>query len=67
MLKGYKTHIIAFLIVLGSLGSLLQGDIGLIQFFESPQLMFLLNGIGLSTLRAGVKNAEIAASNHFAG
>lgn len=57
-LKGKKTHIVAALMVLGSLGSLLAGELTLVEFFQSPNLQFFLNGLGLSALRAGVSKSD---------
>ena len=54
LLKGYRTYIIAALLVLVSLINLLTGDISIVEFLNSPDLLVLLNGLGLATLRAGV-------------
>ncbi len=54
-LKGYKTYIIATLLVLVSLVHLITGDIGIFDFVQSPDLLILLNGLGLGALRSAVK------------
>lgn len=54
-LKGYKTYIIATLLVLVSLVHLITGDIGIFDFVQSPDLLTLLNGLGLGALRSAVK------------
>lgn len=54
MLKGRKTYIVSVLMVLVSLVNLIAGDMSLVEFAASPHLQLLLEGMGLSTLRAGV-------------
>ena len=53
-LQGKKTYIIAGLMVLTSLVHLVAGDISLAEFITSEHVNTLLEGVGLSTLRAGV-------------
>ena len=53
-LKGKKTHIVAFLLVLVAAVNLYNGDIALEAFLGDPNLLILLNGLGLSALRAAV-------------
>lgn len=52
LLKGYKTYIISFLLVLVSLVNLLTGDVSIQDVLNSPDLLVLLNGLGLAALRA---------------
>jgi len=54
-LKGKKTYIVAALLVLVSLVEFLSGDIPLGEFLSGADLLVLLNGLGLATLRAGIK------------
>lgn len=53
-LKGKKTYIIAGLMVMVSLTHLFSGDMGFVEFVTGEHFNTLLEGIGLSTLRAGV-------------
>jgi hypothetical protein len=53
-LKGKKTYIVSGLMVLTSLIHLILGEIGLVEFFATEHMNTLLEGLGLSTLRAGV-------------
>jgi hypothetical protein len=53
-LKGYKTYIVATLLVLVSLVHLATGDISIIEFIKSPDVLVLLNGLGLGALRAAL-------------
>lgn len=53
-LKGYKTYIIAALLVLVALVHLATGDTNLLQLMNDPNLLVLLNGLGLGSLRAAV-------------
>lgn len=53
--KGYKTYIIAALMVAVGLVNLLTGDLTLISFLHSPDLYLLLNGLGLTALRAALQ------------
>ena len=54
MLKGYKTYIVSALLVAVSLVHLLSGDMSLITFLNSPDLIVLLQGLGLGALRAAM-------------
>ena len=58
-LRGKKTHIIAGLMVLGSIVKLVTGDMGFAEFFSSNDINTLLQGFGLSALRASVAKTEI--------
>lgn len=58
-LKGKKTHIIATLMVLVSIVKLATGDTSFAEFFSSPDFNMLLQGLGISALRAGVSKTEI--------
>ena len=53
-LKGKKTYPVSGLMVLVALLDLITGDMGIAEFFASPDLSTLLSGVGLGTLRAGV-------------
>ena len=53
-LKGKKTYFISGLMVAVGLVRLLVGEMSIAEFIMSPDVMALLNGIGLGTLRAGV-------------
>lgn len=53
-LKGKKTYIIAALLVLVALVKLTTGDTTLMDFFNDPNLIVLLNGLGLAALRSAV-------------
>jgi hypothetical protein len=54
MLQGYKTYIIAALMVAIGAVKLFTGDIDLVTFLNSQELLLLLNGLGLATLRSGI-------------
>lgn len=54
-LQGYKTYIISGLLVLVSLVHLVNGEMTLVQFLNSPDLLVLLNGLGLAALRNSVQ------------
>lgn len=53
-LKGYKTYIIATLLVLVALVHFAAGDTNLLQLLNDPYLLVLLNGLGLGALRSAV-------------
>lgn len=53
-LKGYKTYIIAALLVLVALVHFVTGDTTLIQAVNDPNLLILLNGLGLGALRSAL-------------
>ena len=53
-LKGYKTYIIAFLMVLVALVQMANGEMGLQAFLNDPNLLLLLQGLGLGALRHGI-------------
>jgi len=53
-LKGKKTYIVAILMVLVSVVKLLTGDMNVVEFFSSEYLLFLISGLGLGSLRAGI-------------
>lgn len=55
MLQGYKTYIIAGLMVAIALVRLSAGEIDMTTFLNSPDLILLLNGLGFAFLRAGIK------------
>lgn len=53
-LKGKKTYIVSFLLVVIALLDVITGDTSLVDFVSDPNLVVLLNGLGLASLRAGV-------------
>ena len=56
-LKGKKTHIIATLMVLVSIVKLAAGDMSFAEFFAGNDINTMLQGFGISALRAGMANA----------
>jgi hypothetical protein len=52
--KGKKTYIIAFLLVLVAVVNYIAGDVSLNELLQDQNLLVLLNGLGLAALRAGV-------------
>lgn len=58
-LKGYKTYIIAALMVLIGVENVIAGDATLTQLLHSPDLFLILNGLGLSALRAGISKVAV--------
>ena len=54
-IKGYKTYLISALLVGVALIELLTGGISIIEFMGDPDLLILLNGLGLAALRNGVE------------
>ena len=54
-IKGYKTYLISALLVGVSIVELLTGGISLVEFLGDPDLLILLNGLGLAALRNGVE------------
>lgn len=57
-MSGYKTYIIAALMVAVGLVHLLTGDISTTAFLNDPYLLVVLNGLGLAALRAGVSKIQ---------
>lgn len=53
-LNGKKTYILAALVVLASLVRLATGDVTLSEFLNSPDLMTLLGGLSIASMRAAV-------------
>jgi len=53
-LKGKKTFIVAGLLAVVSLLDVFTGDLSLADFLNDPNLVILLNGLGLAALRAGI-------------
>ncbi len=53
-LNGKKTYIISALMVVVSLMHLVTGDLTLIEFLSSEQMINLFEAVGLTTLRVGV-------------
>jgi len=54
LLKGYKTYIVSALLVAVGLIDVLTGDLTASQFLKSPDLLVLLNGLGLAALRSAI-------------
>lgn len=54
-LKGYKTYIIAVLMILVALVHFATGDTNLADVLNDPYVLVLLNGLGLGALRSAVK------------
>ena len=52
-LQGKKTYIVATLLVAVAVVNFLAGDAGLTDVLSDPNLLVLLNGLGLGALRAG--------------
>lgn len=53
-LKGKKTYVVAFLLALVALIDVIVGDVSISDFISDPNLVILLQGVGLATLRAGI-------------
>ena len=53
-LAGYKTYIVAALMVLVGVVHAISGDTTLTQLLNDPNLLVVLNGLGFGFLRAGV-------------
>lgn len=70
-LKGKKTYIVSALMVMVSLMQLVTGDLTLVEFLNSEQMTQLIEALGLTTLRAGILQAqkdttrEIVKNIHF--
>ncbi len=57
-LNGKKTYIVSALMVIVSLIHLFLGDISLTEFVSSDHMTVLLEAVGLSTLRVGIKKNQ---------
>jgi|TARA_Y100000310_G_scaffold269935_1_gene283483 hypothetical protein len=55
-IKGKKTYIVAGMMVAISLFKIFTGDMSLMELMASNDLMLLLEGFGLATLRKGISN-----------
>lgn len=53
-LVGKKTYIVAALLAVVALLDVVTGDLSVVDFLSDPNLVLLLNAVGLATLRAGV-------------
>lgn len=53
-LKGRKTYIVAALMFLVALVDVLSGDMTIAEFFKSPELIRVLEALGLISIRAGI-------------
>jgi len=56
-LSGKKTYIVAGLLVLISVVKMLAGDVSIEELLNSPDLLILLNGLGLAALRGGISKS----------
>jgi len=56
LIKGYKTYIVSGLMVGVGLVNLATGDITFAQFLTSPDVLILLNGLGLGAVRDAIGN-----------
>jgi len=54
-LQGKKSYIVSALLVAVAVVNFLAGDATLSQVLSDPNLLVLLNGLGLASLRASVK------------
>lgn len=54
LLQNKKTYILSGIGVLSVLVRFLTGEVGFMEFVNSPQFVELINYLGLATLRAGV-------------
>lgn len=52
--KGKKTYILSGLMILIAIVKLASGDMTVTMFLNSPELLQILAGLGLSSLRSGV-------------
>lgn len=59
-LQGKKTYLISFLLVLVGLVRFVSGDIGIAELLASPDVLVLLNGLGLAALRDGIASVAKA-------
>lgn len=57
-LKGRKTYIIAFIMVLASLVEVLTGDISIVEFVGTENFQLFLEGLGISAIRAGISKID---------
>ncbi len=53
-LKGKKTYIVSGLMAAASLIGVIVGDIGIVDFFMSENVMTLLEAAGFSSVRAAI-------------
>lgn len=54
-LSGYKAIIIGILLTLVGLVNLITGDITTVEFLNDPNLLVVLNGLGVIFIRLGMK------------
>ncbi len=57
-LSGKKTHLSAILLALHALVPVFAGDLSVVDFLQSDQLVQLLAAFGLSSLRSGVAKGQ---------
>lgn len=57
LLSGRKTYIVSTLMIIIGLVNFLTGDITLVEFLNTDDIVIILNGLGLGFLRAGVDKA----------
>ena len=53
-LKGYKTYIVATLLLVVALLDVFTGDVTVADFIASSDLTFFLEGIGLASIRHAI-------------
>lgn len=56
ILKGYRTYLIAVLMLAVGLVQLANNEISLEALLNSNDLLVILNGLGLAALRAGIQS-----------
>lgn len=54
-IKGYKSYIIATLMVLVGVVNVLAGDMSLMDLLNDPNVYLILNGLGLAAVRNALK------------
>jgi len=62
-LKGKKTYIVVALGVILKLTDLTYSDISFIEFITSPELIQLLELLGIATVRAGIASLRNDSEN----
>jgi hypothetical protein len=55
-IKGYKTYIIAALGALISVVNMINGDLTLVEFIQSDNVVLLLNSLAMATVRHGISS-----------
>lgn len=57
LLSGKKTYIVAGLMVIVAVINLVSGDISLMDFLTDPNLILLLQALGIGFLRSGISKS----------